>query len=198
MARARWAEDLVAPERAIPVLPDKRFNALAYALATEFGDEVARTRLAAFAESTLEPRWDGGEFTWGFGLNEIHPRGQMNATLMVGEAGGEGAWSRIFNEPNLRKFDQPTVVGVDYPAVGISEAWYDEAARTLTVTTDVGDASRLGQPTAFRITNVRDPQRVSVVRDGGDFSNWWTLPGEEIQIVTDINVHTFQIQVAHA
>ena len=54
----------------------------------------------------------------------------MNATLMVGEAGGDGAWWRLFNEPNLRKFEQPTVVGVDYPKVGISEAAYDEGART--------------------------------------------------------------------
>ena len=66
----------------------------------------------------------------------------MNATIMVGESGGESAWWRIFNEPNLKKFDQPTVVGVDFPTVGISEAAYDESTRTLRVTTDVGDPAR--------------------------------------------------------
>jgi hypothetical protein len=180
--------------RTIPVLPDRRFNALAYALATEFGDDVARARLGELAESHLEPTWNGAEFTWGFGLNEPHPRGQMNATIMVGEAGGDGAWWRLFNQPNLKKFEQPTVVGVDYPTLGISEAAYDEAKQTLTIVTDVGDQSAVGEPTAFRIENVRDPQRVRVVCDGSEFSNWWTLPTGELQIVLDVNVHRLEIR----
>lgn len=180
--------------RAIPVLPDRRFNALAYALATEFGDDVARTRLGELAERELEPTWSGREFTWGFGLNELHPRGQMNATIMVGEAGADGAWWRIFNEPNLRKFDQPTVVGVDYPKVGVSRAQYDDATRVLAVTTDVGDESAAGQPTGFRIENVPHPQRARIVCDGSEFSNWWTLPTGELQIVTDVGVHAFEIK----
>jgi hypothetical protein len=181
------------PARAIPVLPDRRFNALAYALSTEFGDDVARKRLGELAETALEPTWDGAEFTWGFGLNEAHPRGQMNATLMVGEAGGDRAWWRLFNEPNLRKFEEPTVVGVDYPKVGISEAAYDEGTRILRVVTDVGDASAAGQATAFRVENLRDPQKVHIVCDGSEFSNWWTLATGEIQIVTEVGVHAFEI-----
>ena len=133
------------PAREIPMLPDPRFTALAFALATEFGDDTARERLGAFADKNLEPTWNDAEFTWGFGLKEPHPRGQMNATMMVGETGREGAWSRIFNEPNLRKFEQPTVAGIDFPKLGISEAMYDEATRTLHVTTDVGDPGAAGQ-----------------------------------------------------
>ena len=183
------------PAREIPMLPDPRFTALAFALATEFGDHTARERLAAFADKNLEPTWDGAEFTWGFGLKEPHPRGQMNATIMVGEAGGEGAWSRIFNEPNLKKFEQPTVVGVDFPKVGISEAAYDEATRTLHVTTDVGDHGAAGQATGFRIEKLRGAQRARVVCDGSEFSNCWSMPNGDLQIVTDVNTHTFEIRV---
>jgi hypothetical protein len=182
--------------RAIPILPDRRFNALAYALATEFGDDVARTRLGELADRELEPTWNGAEFTWGFGLNELHPRGQMNATIMVGEAGDDRAWWRLFNQPNLKKFEQPSVVGVDYPKLGLSEAAYDEATRTLTIVTDVGDQSAVGQPTAFRIENIRDPQRARVVCDGSEFSNWWTLPTGEFQIVLDVNVHRLEVIAA--
>jgi len=105
----------------------------------------------------------------------------MNATMMVGEAGSEGAWSRIFNEPNLKKFEQPTVVGVDFPNLGISEAVYDEVTRTLHITTDVGDSNAIGQPTAFRIEKLREPQRARVVCDGSEFSNYWSLPNGDLR-----------------
>lgn len=182
------------PSREIPVLPDRRGNAIGYALATEFGDDVARGRITELADRAFEPTWQNGEFTWGFGLNEPHPRGQMNATMMVGEAGTEGAWWRIFNEPNLKKFDQPTVVGVDFPAVALSEAAYDEATQTLHLTTDVAENASRGSDTWFRIQNVRDPQRSKITCDGAAFTNWWTLPSGEIQIATDMNVHSFQIK----
>ncbi|HEY8173556.1 MAG TPA: hypothetical protein VIH21_10770, partial [Dehalococcoidia bacterium] len=130
---------------------------------------------------------------WGFGLNEPHPRGQMNATMMVGEAGSEGAWWRIFNEPNLKKFEQPTVVGVDFPAVAMSEAVYDEASRTLRLTMEIADDAPRGSDTWFRIQNMRGPQRSKITCDGSEFTNWWTLPNGEIQIATDLNAHAFRI-----
>ncbi len=47
-------------------------------------------RLAAAIEASYEPSWDmtRGEFTWGLGLDEPHPRGQFNAFLAAAEAGG--------------------------------------------------------------------------------------------------------------
>ena len=184
---------LRAPEQQIPVLPDRRGNVLAQGLATEFGDTIAKARLDELAERALEPTWNGGEFTWGFGLKEPFPRGQMNATMMVGEAGGEGAWWRLFNEPNLKKFDQPTVVGVDFPTLGMSEAHYDETTRTLSLTTDMGDDAAKGRAAWFRVQNIREPQRCRMTCDGSEFTNWWTLPNGEIQIATDINIHAFRI-----
>ena len=54
--------------------PEPRFQALGYALATEFGDDVAASRLGELAESAWQPTWNGGEFWLGFGLNEAEPR----------------------------------------------------------------------------------------------------------------------------
>ena len=112
---------------------------LGLTLAREFGDDAVYAKLKAHAEATYEPRWhsDTGEFTWGFGLNEPHPRGQFNAAMMVAEAGSEGAWWRVFNQPNLRKFTDPTVHGVDFPSVCLSQAWYDVDRRCLVLATDI-------------------------------------------------------------
>ena len=61
-------------------------------LAREFGEDAIFARLKAHAEANYEPIWDreGGEFTWGFGLNEWYPRGQYNASIAVHEAGSPG------------------------------------------------------------------------------------------------------------
>ena len=94
-----------------------RFTLWGLILAREFGDTAIYDKLEAHCEAHHEPTWDtaAGEFTWGFGLNEPHPRGQFNATRMMAEALSEGSWRRLFNAPNLGKLDEPTVYGVDFP-----------------------------------------------------------------------------------
>ncbi|MEC7778424.1 MAG: hypothetical protein VX885_04320, partial [Actinomycetota bacterium] len=63
----------------------------------DFTDGEAKTRLWEFLDETHEPQWnnDLGEFTFGFGLGEPHPRGQLNARAMAGWVCTPGAWSRI-------------------------------------------------------------------------------------------------------
>jgi len=100
----------------------------------DFTDGEAKTRIWKYLDETHEPQWDHdlGEFTFGFGLGEPHPRGQLNARAMAGWVCTPGAWSRIFNDPNLGKFDGPTVSGLDFPRVAMSEAWWDGAVLHLT------------------------------------------------------------------
>ena len=99
----------------------------------DFTDDEAKTRLWEYLDETHEPQWDNdlGEFTFGFGLGEPHPRGQLNARAMAGWVCTPGAWSRIFNDPNLGKFDGPTVSGLDFPRVAMSEARWDGAVLHL-------------------------------------------------------------------
>ena len=94
---------------------------------------AAKARIWAAADEHTEPTWnrDAGEFTLGFGLGEEHPRGQWNARAMAGWVCTTGAWSDVFNGPNLAKFDQPTVVDVDFPRVAMSTARWDGTALHL-------------------------------------------------------------------
>ena len=135
--------------------------------AREFGDHALLAKLTEAAEATFEPTWDDatGEFTWGFGFNEPYPRGQLNAVAAFAEALGEGAWQRLNAEPNLHKFIEPTVTGVDFPNFCMSQAVYDVERRQLVIASDRGIPAAAGQPTAFRITNV-DPEYCTVVADG--------------------------------
>lgn len=137
-------------------------------LAGEFADEATRARLWAAAEPHIEPTWDGsrGEFTLGFGLGEAHPRGQLNARAMAGWVATPGAWSRIFNQPKLAKFQEPTVEGVDFPNVALSEAYWDGAA--LHLTAQPMREADAGRATTVKLTNVDPTTRWEKTRvDGG-------------------------------
>ena len=175
--------------------PSPRNTLYGLALAREYGDHAVYAKLKAHAEAHYEPNWnpETGEFTWGFGLNEPHPRGQLNASMMICEAGNEGAWWRLFNQPNLRKFTDPTVYGVDFPTVCLSQAWYDTERRTLVVSTDSGIPGAVGQPTSFRVRHV-DTQRCKVIIDG-QLSRNWRVVDDELEIDTTVGEHTVLITI---
>ena len=163
------------------------------ALAKEFGEDAIYAKLMAHAEDNYQPTWDtaSGEFTWGFRLNEPHPRGQYNGHIASAEAGSPGAMARIYDAPNLRKFIEPTVYGVDFPTVCLSQAYYDVDRRCLLVSTDAGLPSAAGRPTSFRVNNV-DPQRCRVVMDGQP-SQDWRIIDDELEITATVGEHTFVI-----
>ena len=109
-------------------------HGLAFALATEFGDRVARDRLErSRRRAPSSPRGTALEFTWGFGLKEPHPRGQMNATIMVGEAGARGRGRASSTSQTSRSSISRPSPAWTFQTVGISEATYDESTRTLSV-----------------------------------------------------------------
>jgi hypothetical protein len=177
----------------VRTLRDPRVAALGLVLAKEFDERAAYTRLSEYVERAYEPQWDhaGGEFTWGFGLGEAVPRGQLNAVIMTAEVGGHGAWARIFERPNLAKFAEPTVCGVEYPALGIVQAWYDAQRSHLTVTTCAGDPARLGEPTSFRVRQVPDLARLRVRRDGQVYDRWRPTGPDEITVDAELAEHSF-------
>ena len=162
--------------------------------AREYGDEGLHGRLKAYAEERFEPAWDDatGEFHWGFGLDEPHPRGQFNAIAALAETMTEGAWERLFREPNLRKFIEPTVTGVDFPRVCLSQAVYDVDRRRLIVATDGGAPGAAGEPTSFRVSGVR-PGDCDVTADGVASDDWRAV-GDGIEISTTVGEHTFVVR----
>jgi len=170
-----------------------RFTLWGLILAREFGDEAIYRRLEIHCEAHHEPTWDtdAGEFTWGFGLNEPHPRGQLNATRMMAEALSEGSWRRLFNSPNLGKYNEPTVYGVDFPTVCLSQAWFDATFRCLVIATDAGLPRAAGQATSFRVTNV-DPSSCRVEVDGQPSTDWRIVDGD-LEITTTVAEHRIRV-----
>ncbi len=195
IGRLNWREGAsISPENAED--PMASFvQLMARFLAREFGDEAVDARLKAHSEANDEPSWDTGtgEFTWRFGLDEPHPRGQMNATAALAEAAAPGAWADLIGRPNLRKFLEPTVHDVDFPKVCLSQAFYDVERRLLAVATDAGAPNAAGEPTTFRIANV-DPDRCTVVADGAVSDDWRAVEGD-VEVSTTVGEHTFVIRV---
>ena len=187
--RLGWTTD--APVREPRGNP--RFTLWGLILAREFGDAAIYDKLAAHCEAHHEPTWEAatGEFTWGFGLNEPHPRGQFNATRMMAEPLFEGVWRRLFNAPNLRKFSEPTVYGVDFPTVCLSQACYDAARGQLVVATDAGLPRAAGQPTTFRVANL-DPASCRVEIDGRTSDDWRIVEGD-LEITTTVAEHLIRV-----
>jgi len=128
-----------------PALPADRTTVLALLLAKEWGMVELEQRLVAAIEASYEPTWNEGEFTWGLGLNEPHPRGQLNAILAAAEAGGPNAWGRLAGAP-LEPW--PQVVDVDFPNMALDRAEWIEGNLHLGLAPRVEDPTR---STSFRV-----------------------------------------------
>jgi hypothetical protein len=147
-----------------PNVIGERNTGVALLLAREWGDELTAARLSAAADDAYEPTWDAtrGEFTWGFRLDEEHPRGQFNAIMAAAEAVGAGAWTALTttSPPTI----EGEVVGVDFPTVCLRQAeWVDG---TLHVTTSPMNDDLVGTPTSWRVANLDDPSRWTATASG--------------------------------
>ena len=151
----------------VALLDNPALGVMLVQLAGEFADESTKARIWAAADEHFEPTWsaDRGEFTFGFGLGEEHPRGQWNARAMAGWVCTPGAWSDVFNTPNLAKFDEPTVVGVDFPRVALREAAWDGAS--LLIAASPQNAAVRDSRTTMRVTGT-DPGDWVATRPDGD------------------------------
>ena len=130
----------------LPLRPARAYGS-SLLLAREWELTEIESKLAAAIEASYEPTWDrtAGEFTWGLGLDEEHPRGQFNAFLAAAEAAGPGRWARLSEAPLERC---PQVVDVEFPDVALTTAEWRRGALYLEI--DVRDE----QPdrwTSFRI-----------------------------------------------
>jgi hypothetical protein len=177
------------------LLAEPRSFAMELLNAREVGDSARYQTLYALAEQLCEPTWDRarGEFYYGFGLGEPYPRGQANAVMMAAEAGGKQAWWRIFNEPNLRKFDQPTVSGVDFPRLGISQAIYDADKDLLAVSTYAADPWMAGTETTFTVERLREPAQARLLCDGQAYNGWRVSGEDRIEIKAEVQDHAYVV-----
>ncbi len=163
-------------------------------LAHQIGDNELVRMLRTQVEANYEPTWDrqAGEFFYGFRLGEAIPRGQYNSHVMLSEVGEPGGWWRLFNESSVRRFEEPTVCGVDYPRVGLSEAHYDAKERTLALRTYAATPAAAGGTTRFRVTNLKQPGACRVLADGVPYDRCRVHDGE-LEIEATIDEKCYQV-----
>ena len=165
----------------------------AAACAWEFGDLDTHAQLMTWANAHYQPTTKDGEFYYQFGIDEPWPRGWPNDWLLMSIAGGQGSWYRLYNEPNLRKFHQPTVSGIDYPTVSVGQAYYDESLGALMVALLPGDDKKTGGKTTFKVTNLEGMER-KVLQNDAPFKEWKATGEGEIEVTTTVDRHTFVIR----
>lgn len=187
VAVAGWqmAEEIsgVAGDGPITGLDDPARATMLLQIAGEFADPEVKSRLWNAAEAHIEPTWDraSGEFTLGFGLGEPHPRGQWNARTMAGWVCTPGAWSRIFNQPNLVKFEEPAVEGVDFPRIALSEARWDGSS--LHLAAHPQNAGVAGTRTRVRVVNIDTAVKWLLIQADGN-----RLPLESSEGALDVEL----------
>jgi len=177
-----------------------RASASGLNMARALGDHTAVARLSAAAEREYDPRFfgeHGEKFGWWLGLNEGFPRGQRSASLMVSEVGSDGAWPRAFDAPHMDKFDAPTVEGVDFPALGVSQAWNDPSSGTLYVTTYPTTPDRRGNDTSWRVTNLPNPDDVYVLCNGEPFERVEVEGTDTVRLDTTMDDRQYQIYTGY-
>jgi hypothetical protein len=165
-------------------------------LAHELGDTLVEQRLVDILEVVGEPRNFGdGEFGFWFNIDEPYPRGQFNALLMCSEVGHAGGWQRAFNrgtEAHAERYSAPTVEGVDFPLLGLSQAINDTSTGVLTVSTYAATPSRTGEATEFCVVQLPAGVSVKVECDGQSFTNF-KQHGNRVTITTTVDTKTFEI-----
>jgi len=145
----------ISPDQPIPTpLRASRGYGSALILAREWGMDDLAERLSTGIEDSFEPTWDipSGEFTWGMGLNEPHPRGQFNAFLAAAEAAGPGRWEALSAAPLPTC---PQVVDVDFPTMALNRAEWIGSSLYLGLDPLVEDPKVY---TTFRIVGVEPRQ----------------------------------------
>ena len=176
-----------------PTVIGERSTGVALLLAREWGIQITAERLAAGVEASYEPTWDRerGEFTFGFGLGEEHPRGQFNAIMAAAEAVTPGAWTALATEVP----DSPPgeVIAVDFPTLALREAiWRDGQ---LHLATSAMNESVVGRATSWRVVGLPDPSRWSVHAEG-DVPVTSRADGGDLVVDTVVGEHGYVVKPA--
>ncbi len=171
---------------------DRISSAGALAFAQEFNDTEHLEGLKRWFETQYAPMYKDGEFYYTFGIEESWPRGIPNEWALLSHIGGPGSWRRMYQDINLKKFEQPAVVGVDYPTVTVSQAYYDEELGALIFSMAPGTDERIGSETTFKVTNLDGGER-EILADGEPYNDWKMVGDGEIEVQTTVAPHAFVI-----
>jgi hypothetical protein len=175
-----------------PTVIGERLTGVALLLAREWGIDVTAERLTEGVEESYQPTWDRdrGEFTWGFGLDEEHPRGQFNAIMAAAEAVTPGAWTALATQA-AEPASKGQVVGVDFPTVSLRQAeWRD--GRLHLATAPMNEAV-VGEPTSWRVTGLDDAAAwTAETPDNVPLTT--RVEGGDLVVETVAGAHTYVVQ----
>ena len=93
----------------------------------------------------------------------------------------------------MNKFEAPTVEGIDFPSLGITQAWNDAASGTLYLATFATTPDRRGVETSWRVTNLPNPDDVFVLCDGEPFERFEVEGSDSIRVDATIDSRQYQI-----
>tara|TARA_Y100001949_G_scaffold160491_1_gene152143 strand:+ start:212 stop:1885 length:1674 start_codon:yes stop_codon:yes gene_type:complete len=174
-----------------------RMLALGLSISKEFDDHVTHERLRKFAEENFEPRYFGlndSQFGFWFNLGENWPRGQLSALAICAEVCDAGAWEKLFNEPNLTKYNSPTIHGVDFPALTVKQAWHDDNKGVLVLHILDGDKTKSNKETQIKISNIPNPNEIKISCDGKPFEQFSVDGAGDVVLRTNIATHLFHVK----
>tara|TARA_B100000678_G_scaffold228817_1_gene196881 strand:- start:501 stop:2174 length:1674 start_codon:yes stop_codon:yes gene_type:complete len=174
-----------------------RMLALGLSISKEFDDHVTHERLRKFAEENFEPRYFGlndSQFGFWFNLGENWPRGQLSALAICAEVCDAGAWEKLFNEPNLTKYNSPTIHGVDFPAITVKQAWHDDNKGVLVLHILDGDKTKSNKETQIKISNIPNPNEIKISCDGKPFEQFSVDGAGDVVLRTNIATHLFHVK----
>ena len=117
--------------------------------------------------------------------------------MILSELGEPGAWSRVFNQPNVAKLTAPTVSGVDFPTLGVCQCWNDIDEAALWVETYSATHSKRGQATTWRVSGLSDPAAVKNIMDEYEYTQWSVVSADAIKIRSTVDTHRFRITTGH-
>ena len=175
---------------------DLRANITGMVMAKELGDDSVYQRLRAAAEREYEPKVFGehqDQFGWFFNYKEGFPRGQGSAMLMAAEVAAQGDWMRAFEGRYQDKFTAPTVEGIEFPTLGVSQAWNDRATGILHVGTYAAAPDKRGTATRWRVTNLPTLNGISIRLNGQPFARFAAVGPRTIELTTTVDAHQFEI-----
>src|SRR5262249_42170318 len=119
--------------------------------------------------------------------------GQGSAMLMAAEIAGKGDWTRAFEGRHQDKYTAPTVEGIEFPSLGVSQAWNDPATGTMHVVTYAAAPEKRGSATRWRVTNLPSVANLTLRLNGQPFSRFVAVGSRTIELTTTIDANQFEI-----
>src|SRR5678815_5220534 len=91
------------------------------------------------------------------------------------------------------KYTAPTVEGIEFPALGVSQAWNDRSTGILHVVTYAAAPEKRGTATRWRVTNLPNTANVTVRLNGQPFTRTAVVGPGTLELTTTIDANQFEI-----